>query len=277
LLRVFARDSIKQRCRSTPEIEADVESATERQVAYMTLFSSISGSGILLVIAIQCLALAAPARTFANNPRVDITGDYRYTYHDPETAAEAKQTACLEALHQAVSTTAAVREQTASIVDSKLFRNLVHTLATKHVSDQQIVQQSEKGRTVYCKMKAVFHSDEVERVFIAQTTGGGEPGLDQNRTLKILGTREDPDGTITIAYQALKRLDWLGTAYQGGLRESADVMVDFYDEQGMLLRSISHPARKTTTGNDVLYPGEMGTLTVAKPLNTKTYRVWVVK
>jgi len=121
--------------------------------------------------------------------------------------------ACTEALYQAISTSAAVREQTASIVDSKLFRNLVHTLASKHVTDQQIVQQSETGRTVYCKVKAVFHADEVERVLIAQTTGGTEPGLDQNRALKIVSAREEADGTLVIVYQALKRLDWLGTAY----------------------------------------------------------------
>ncbi|MCC2642602.1 MAG: exported protein of unknown function [Nitrospira sp.] len=241
----------------------------------MILGSSNSPCAIWLLSAVQCLAFAGP--TFADNSRIDITGDYRYTYHEPETAAEAKQTACLEALHQAVSTTAAVRERMASIVDSKLFRNLVHTLATKHVSEPQILQQSEKGRTVYCKMKGSFHSNEVERVLIAQTTSGGEPGLDQNRALRILEAREDPDGTITIVYQALKRLDWLGTAYQGTLRESADVMVDFYDEQGLLLKSINYPARKTAAGDDVLYPGEMGTLKVAKPLNTKSYRVWVVK
>ncbi len=243
----------------------------------MTPLLSMSGSSALLAFMAQCLAFVAPPPAFSESPTVDIVGDYRYAYHEPETVAEAKQTACLEALHQAVSTSTAVREQTASIVDSKLFRNLVHTLATKHVSDQQILQQSEKGRTVYCKVKAVFHPEEVERVLLAQTTGGAEPGLDQNRALKILSAREDPDGTIVIAYQALKRLDWLGTAYQGSLRETADVMVDFYDEQGTLLRSTRHPARKTATGDDVMNPGEVRTLKVAKPLNTKTYRVWVVK
>lgn len=243
----------------------------------MTALLSVSGAGALLLLAVPGLTLVTPARALAESPRVDITGDYRYTYHDPETAAEAKQIACMEALHQAVSTSAAVREQTASIVDSKLFRNLVHTLATKHVSDQQILQQSERGRTVYCKVKAIFHPDEVERVLLAQTTGGGDPGLDQNRALKILSAREDQDGTIVVVYQALKRLDWLGTAYQGSLREAADVMVDFYDEQGTLLRSSRYPARKTAIGDDVMNPGEVGTLKVAKPLNTKTFRVWVVK
>jgi hypothetical protein len=183
----------------------------------------------------------------------------------------------MEALHQAISTSAAVREHTASIVDSKLFHTLVHTLATQHVTDQQILQQSEQGRTVYCKIKAVFQADAVERVLVAQTTSGSEQALDQNRALKILAAHEEADGTLVVTYQALKRLDWLGTAYQGGLRESADVMVDFYDEQGILVRSSRHPARKTATGDDVMNPGEVGTLKIPKPLNAKTFRVWVVK
>lgn len=243
----------------------------------MTALLSVSGTGILLLLAAQGILLTTPTRATAESLQVDIIGDYRYTYHEPKTAAEAKQLACTEALHQAVSTSAAVREHTGSIVDSKLFRTLIHTLATKHVSDQQIVQQSERGRTVYCKVKAIFHPEEVERVLLAQTTGGGDPGLDQNRALKILSAREEPDGTLVIVYQALKRLDWLGTAYQGSLREAADVMVDFYDAQGGLLRSARYPARKTETGDDVMNPGEVGTVKVAKPLNTKTYRVWVVK
>ena len=114
-------------------------------------------------------------------------------------------------------------------------------------------------------------------MLIAQTTSATDQALDQNRALKILSAREEADGTLVVTYQALRRLDWLGTAYQGGLRESADVMVDFYDEQGVLVRSSRHPARKTVTGDDVMNPGEVGTLRVVKPLNAKTYRVWVVK
>jgi hypothetical protein len=243
----------------------------------MIQLRSLSNSSALLVYLTQCLALVGPSLALSDTPAVEIVGDYRYAYHEPEPASEAMQTACREALHQAISNMATVRERTASIVDSEISRNLVHTLATKHVSDKQILQQSEKGRTVYCKVKAVLRPDEVERVLRAQTTAGTESAIDQNRALKILSVREDPDGTVVIVYQALKRLDWLGTAYPGTLRETADIMVDFYDEQGTLLRSISHPARKTSTGDDVMYPGEVRTLKIPKPLNAKTYRVWLVK
>lgn len=243
----------------------------------MTPLLSILRSGALFAVAAQCLTLATSTQAAAEQSLVDITGDYRYAYHQPETPAEARQHACMEALHQAVSTTAAVREHTAAIVDSKLFHTLVHTLATQHVTDQQVLQQSEQGRTVYCKIKAVFHADAVEQVLLAQTTRATDQALDQNRALKILAAHEEADGTLVVTYQARKRLDWLGTAYQGGLRESADVMVDFYDEQGVLVRSSRHPARKTATGDDVMNPGEVGLLKIPKPLNAKTYRVWVVK
>lgn len=243
----------------------------------MTSWLSFLGGSALFAITIQGLALVGPAHASADNGPVEITGDYRYAFHQPETLVEAKQHACTEALHQAVSNSAVVKERTATLVDSPFFHRLVHTLATQHVSDQQIVQQAEQGRTVYCKVKARLQTDAVERVMLAQSVSGTDQVLDQNRALKILSAREETDGTLVITYQAVKRLDWLGTAYQGGLRESADVMVDFYDEQGILVRSSRHPARKTATGDDVMNPGEVGTLRIAKPQNAKSFRVWVVK
>ncbi|MBS0170394.1 MAG: hypothetical protein JSR62_08555 [Nitrospira sp.] len=243
----------------------------------MTPWLAITGGGTLFALTLHSLAMLAPAQASVDKDPVEITGDYRYALHQPETLAEAKQHACTQALHQAVSNSAAVKERTAALVDSTVFHRLVHTLATQHVSDQQIVQHSEQGRTVYCKVKALFHAEAVDRVLLAQTVSDADQALDQNRALKILSAREDTDGTLVITYQALKRLDWLGTAYQGGLRESADVMVDFYDEQGVLVRSSRHPARKTATGDDVMNPGEVGTLKITKPLNAKSYRVWVVK
>ncbi len=243
----------------------------------MTPWLSFAGGSTLFAVTLHSLALVTPVQASVDNGPVEITGDYRYALRQPETLAEAKQHACSQALHQAISNSAAVKERTATLVDSTFFHRLVHTLATQHVTDQQIVQQSDQGRTVYCKVKALFHAEAVDRVLLAQTVSGTDQALDQNRALKILSAREDTDGTLVITYQALKRLDWLGTAYQGGLRESADVMVDFYDEQGILIRSSRHPARKTATGDDVMNPGEVGTLKIAKPLGAKSYRVWVVK
>jgi hypothetical protein len=171
------------------------------------------------------------------------------------------------------------REQTAAIVDSPLLRDLATLLASQHVQDKQVLEQSEQGRTVFCRVKGYLPADESARVIRTQLAGGPAPseGLDQNRVLRLLSVKEESPGTLVIQYQALKRLDWLNTHYQGGLRDQADIMVDFYDAQGLLLISRRYEARRTITGEDVMSPGAIGVLQVQKPAAAKTYRVWLVR
>ena len=230
-------------------------------------------------------AVRTPAADAANEtPSVRITGDYRYASHDPETATQAQDTACREALRLAVSTAAPVREQVGSVIDPTAFRQLVHTLAAQHVTDYQILEQFQKGKTVYCKVSGTLQAEAVQSVFAAQTqtaleakgTTASSGGLDRNRVLQLIAV-EEQDGAIVVTYQALRRLDWSTTAYDGGLQGLADVMVDFYDNEGILIRTHRHPARRTLAGDDVMQPGQIGVLRVPRPLNTKSYRVWLVK
>ena len=225
--------------------------------------------------ALSLLSLTAQA---ADPPRLEITGDYRYKVHEPESMADAKNLACREAFRLAVINSAIYREQTAMVVDSALLRDLAYSLTTR-VEDQQILEQTEQGRTVYCRVRGYLATDESARVIRTQLSGGPVPaeGLDQNRVLRLLSVKEESPGLLTVQYQALKRLDWIGTHYQGGFRESADIMVDFYDDQGVLIQSERYQARRTTTGDDVMSPGAVGMLQVAKPARAKTYRVWLVK
>jgi hypothetical protein len=221
----------------------------------------------------------------AEPSRLEITGDYRYKAHQFEPTADAKNLACREAFRLAVVNSTIYREQTASVVDSVLLRELAYTLATR-VEDQQILEQTEqileqieKGRILYCRVKGYLATDESARVIRTQLSGGPIPaeGLDQNRVLRLLSVKEESPGMLTVQYQALKRLDWIGTHYQGGFRESADIMVDFYDDQGFLIHSERYQARRTATGEDVMSAGAIGMLQVAKPVGAKTYRVWLVK
>ena len=232
-----------------------------------------------LIVATFLLApLVAPAAELPTS-RIEIAADYRYAAHETENVADAKSLACREAWRLAVVNSPLYREQTASVIDSPLLRDLAYTLATQHVQDQQIVEQTERGRTLSCRVRGFLPVEESGRVIRTQLAGGppSTEGLDQNRTLRILSVREEGSGTIAVQYQALKRLDWLGTHYQGGLRESADIMVDFFNDQGFLLRNDRFPARRTATGDDVMNPGATAVLKVTKPTAAKTYRVWLVK
>lgn len=235
----------------------------------------------LTLILVWGLVLLFPQGSWAQSNRVEIVGDYRYTYHDPESSVEAKNIAYTEAIRLAIYSSRVFSEGTSRVVeDAQVLRDLAQKIASGHLKDLQVVEQSEKGRTVYCKVRAYLIPDEV-KTFIEQEINRGqakEPsGLDQNRSLQILSVQESKDGTVAVVFKALKRLDWLATAYDGTLRESADVMIDFYDDQGILVSSDRHPARKTSAGDDVMNPGEIGLHKFMKPLNARSYRVWLVK
>lgn len=226
--------------------------------------------------------LFVPVATYGadgTDGRIEITGDYRYAARESEPIADAKAIACREAWRLAVVNSPIYREQTASVVDSPLLRGLAETIATRYAQERQIVEQTERGRTVSCRVRGTVPADDL--AFVIRThLGGGVPvaeNVEQNRALRILNVREESGGIIAIQYQALKRLDWIGTHYQGGLRESAEIMVDFYDDQGLLIRTDRHPARRTPSGDDVLNPGAVAILQVPKPAAAKSYRVWVVK
>lgn len=210
------------------------------------------------------------------NERIEITGDYRYAMQDSEPLAEAKSLACREAWRQAITTSPLYREQTAAVVDSELLRQLADSLATRYAA--QVVEETERRQTVFCKVRGTVPKDDMAFAIRTQLAGGVPVahGVEQNRALRILSVREE-NGVMLIQYQALKRLDWLGTHYQGGLRESADIMVDFYDEQGLLMKTERYPARRTVTGDDVMNPGAIAVLKVTKPAGSKTYRAWLVK
>lgn len=232
---------------------------------------------------IHLLAFGVPlylAVTPAGATTTEVTGDYRYTFHEPETAESAQTYACRQATKAAISRSQAFREATASLVDSPLLRDTVDTLAQDAMKDVRVLEQFVKGHTASCAVSGRLDPQEITRILVTQMQGRPElaqPGLDQNRALKILRVNEDKDGGLLIIFQALRRLDWLSTAYQGSLREQADIMVEFFDEQGQPISLTRYPARKTPAGDDVMNPGEVGIRRVAKPAGTKSYRVWVAK
>ncbi|BFU95970.1 MAG: conserved exported protein of unknown function [Nitrospira sp.] len=240
-------------------------------MAYRHTTSGVLGL-LLFAPLIAIAAEAAPEKT-------EVTGEYRYTFHEPETPSDALTLACREAWRLAVIESPLYRDQTANVVDSALLREIANNLVTKYVRDQKILEQFQQGKTVTCRVRGTLVVDESVKAIRTQLAGepAGGDGLDQNRSLKILVVRDEANGTISIEYQALRRLDWLNTNYQGGLRETADIMVDFYNDQKFLIRTERYPARRSASGDDVMNPGATGVLKVAKPMATKTYRVWLVK
>lgn len=237
---------------------------------FLSIFLSLSAFFLLSVTG----EAAAPPSGL-----VEINGDYRYAALPTERADDAKALTCREAWRLAVINSSLYREQTAGRIDSPGLRDLAYSLADGFVQDGQVIDQTTRGRAVSCQVRGFLPVEETTRVIRTALASGPTPGegVDQNHVLRLLDVREEGSHTIAIQYQALKRLDWLGTQYQGGLGEWADIMVDFFDDQGLLVRADRFPAHRTAVGDDVMNPGSLGILKVTRPPAAKTYRVWLVK
>lgn len=214
----------------------------------------------------------------AEGSKIEVTGDYRYTFHAPESATDAKALACREASRMAVSASAVYRDATASLVDSVLNRQILDQVVKDALKETRVLEQTEKGTTVSCRISGSLESEDVARIVLAGARGSSDPAAlatDQNRAIKILNVQDDREGHLLVTFQALRRLDWQNTAYQGTLRDQADVMVEFFDAQGLLLATARIPARKSQGGDDVMTAGQVGVHKIPKPLNTASHRVWV--
>lgn len=232
---------------------------------------------IFFTTLVASLVAASSAASGAQpNERVEVTGEYRYAIRESEPLASAQSLACREAWRIAVLNSQLYQEQTASVFDSPLLQGLAYTLADRQIQDGRIVEQTHRGRTIRCLVRGYLPAEESARIIKTQLTGFPPQGTEQNRAVRIIGSK-DEGGYVYVQFQALTRLDWLNTAYPGTLRESADIMIDFYDGAGMLIRADRHPARQAGSNQSVLNPGMLGLLKLPKPLGTSTYRVWLVR
>jgi hypothetical protein len=238
----------------------------------MALSTFLSLSAFFLV-SVTGEAAALPGRL------IEITGDYRYAALSTERPDDTKALTCREAWRLAVANSSLYREQTAGFIDSPGLRNLAYNLADSFVQDGKVIEQTTQGRAVFCQVRGFLPVEETTRAIRATLASGPTSGerVDQNHVLRLLDVREEGSHTIAIQYQVLKRLDWIGTQYQGGFREWADIMVDFFDDRGLLVRSDRFPAHRTSVGDDVMNPGAVGILKVPRPPGAKTYRVWLIK
>ncbi len=239
-----------------------------------------SSPRIVAVLAGILMCGDAPPAPAADQNRLELSGAYRYAYREPVSLAEAKKIACSEAARLSVDSSRFFLDATAHVIDPPLLNAIVKKLLSGPLKNVHIVEQSDKGRTVSCKVSGYLDQEEARAVIVAELSRGpaGEPpGLDQNRALKILSAQDGKDNTVLVVYKALKRLDWLSTAYEGSLRETADVMIEYFNEQGNRIGADRHPARIQPDGTEVMNPGEISSRTFRKPPGTKSYRVWLVK
>jgi hypothetical protein len=113
----------------------------------------------------------------SQNQPIEIVGDYRYFYHDPMTAAQAKDLAYREAIRMAIDTAPPFMDATAFIMDHSFRRHLIQIIASDYLKDVTLVEQAEKKRTVYAKIRATMIPQEVKSVVEREVGRSSEKDL----------------------------------------------------------------------------------------------------
>ena len=115
---------------------------------------------------------------------MEIVGDYRYYYHDPMTVGEAKDLAYTEAIRRAIDTAPPFMDATAFIMNTAFRRHLVQILASGYLTDVKLMEESEKNRTVYAKVRAAIIPQDIKMVVereVGRSSEADVRNLSQNR------------------------------------------------------------------------------------------------
>ena len=139
------------------------------------------------------LVIAGQAVAADPSSRVEIAGDYRYAAQESEPIEKAQSLACREAWRVAVTQSSLYQEHTASVVESTVLMDLAYKLALSHVQDGEIIEQTKQGRTVRCRVRGYLLADETVGVIRRHVAGSPPEGIEQNRALRILSTKEEGD------------------------------------------------------------------------------------
>jgi len=118
-----------------------------------------------------------PSTTTLHNQPMEIVGDYRYYYHDPMTVGEAKDLAYAEAIRRAIDTAPPFMDATAFIMNTAFRRQLVQILASGYLTDVQLLEQAEKNRTVYAKVRATINPQDIKLVVEREVGRSSEKDL----------------------------------------------------------------------------------------------------
>lgn len=205
--------------------------------------------------------------------RLEVIGEYNYTYGDRESLVEARQIACRMAVRSAIESYQMFVESTSTVKDDDLIEDLIETISSGYLEDRQILEQAEVGRTVHCKVRA-FVVPEVLKVVMDRELGPAgkkeRRGISENAFISVLSVKEAPLGSsrgsksVRVIYRqkGAESLDFT---------RQTDVMIDFFDVEGHPLSGNKH---RTMPG---LRPGEVREATFDVPEGAQSYRVWLPK
>jgi hypothetical protein len=217
---------------------------------------------------IKNILLILPFLVLAQTERVQVEGDYSYTYGDNESLLEAKNICYSMAVRNAIEGYRIFISSTTNVNNFQLVKDLIQTISSGYLEDLAIVTEEIKGRNVHYKIRAFVRPDVVREVIqreVRKSKDKGEfKGIENGRYLKILSIRKKEGKIHTIIQKK-------GDEYEDSLFKEDYVMIDYFDSDGFPIGG-----NKVITERK-LKAGEIRDIIFTPPKNVVSYRAWLTE
>jgi hypothetical protein len=238
----------------------------------ISLFRFSDWSRPLIILSLVCLgALCLAEAGSAEGERVKLLGEYQYTYGDQQTPDQARQIAYTMAVRKAIESYHVFVEDTSPVKDPTVIKAVIQTLASGSLQDLEIVEQTEEGRRVTCKVRAFIEPAVFKTVLnreLHRLLDRKEPEVvDENHQIKILSV-SDYQVEDTRKKKTVREIK---VVYQQVGSDSTQVLIDFYDAKGNPMTG------KRSSTQEFLLPGEIRQVLFTMPDDARSYRVWLRK
>jgi hypothetical protein len=238
----------------------------------ISLFRLADRSRPLIILSLFSFGvLCLPEAGSAQGERVELLGEYQYTYGDQQTPDQARQIAYTMAVRKAIESYPVFMEDTSPVKDPAVIKAVIQTLASGYLQDLRIVDQTEEGRRVSCKVRAFVEPGVFKTILnreLSRLLDRKDPEVvDENRQIKILSVSD----YLVEDTRKKKTVREIKVVYQQVGSDSTQVLIDFYDTKGKPLTG------KRSSTQEFLLPGEIRQVLFTMPDDARSYRVWLRK
>jgi hypothetical protein len=204
-----------------------------------------------------------------------IEGHYCYTYGDNESLREARDITRTLAVRNAIESFGVYVVSTMTVKDFVLTDDLVNTISTGYLKNIEVLEHTEKGRTICDTIQGRISPDDVKAVInqeLSKRTPTGSPTKEANNGCLEIVSAKKWYNEVKVVVKVLKPTGALVSEADLNAKPCFRVLVDFFDSDGGPLGGAQQFIHNSP--NEML-PGQLQTLYFELPYGTETYKAWL--
>jgi len=209
-----------------------------------------------------------------------IKGHYCYTCGEGESLEEARELTRTLAIRNAIETCTGFENALNTSLSFNSTNDIIQTISSGYLKDLKVIEHTEDGKTICETIEANVPIEALKKVVRMEIEKRREKveefGVDNNGYLKILRVAKQTDRygfRLMALVKVLRPTGSLHLPSHQNRKPFFKVFMDTFDSEGFPLGSESNFIHESEVE---MLPGEMKALFFYPPINTKTFKAWLV-